>query len=172
MPYQNDELIQNLPTDFPVVVLMQRQPSVVSRWSDYQWQAIGVMAITDDTNDDGYPRTVRDEVDVMQVLYGRFTVQLFIDECESYYFNLISPTPQCYVIARFDDNDVPVPFLVSMSFDEAHAYIEGDEEVFVVDVPPELYRWTEAFVLQHYSPQKRKKRKRDDWKSNEEGPRR
>lgn len=167
MPHTNDELTHSLPDAFPVVVLMQRQPSKVSRWSDYQWQAVGVMAIASETSDGESPRIVRNEGDVMQVLYGGFTVQLFIDECESYYFNLVSPTPQCYVIAHIDDDGVPVPFLVSMSFDEAQAYIEGDEEVFVVDVPPELYRWTEAFVLEHYSPQKRKKRKRDDWKSDE-----
>lgn len=172
MPYDNDELTQALPTDFPVVVLMQRQPSKFSRWSDYQWQAVGVMAIAGDSNDEGHPRTVREEGDVMQVLYGGFTVRLYVDECESYYFNLISPSPQCYVITRFDDDGVPVPFLVSMSFDEAQAYIEGDEQVYVVDVPPELYLWTEAFVLQHYNPQKRQKRKRDDWKTNEERPRR
>lgn len=168
MPHDNDELTLALPTNFPVVVLMQRQPSVVSQWSDYQWQAVGVMAIANNIYDSESPRTVHDDGDVIQVLYGGFTVQLFVDECESYYFNLISPNPQCYVIARADDENVPVPFLVSMSFDEAQAYLEGDEEVFVVDVPPELYRWTEAFVLKHYNPQKRKKRKRDDWKSHEE----
>lgn len=172
MPDTNDELTQSLPDDFAVVVLMQRQPSVVSRWSDYQWQAVGVMAIAKDVNDSEIPRTVHDEGEVMQVLYSGFNVQLYADECESYYFNLISPSPQCYVIARDDDDNVPIPFLVSMSFDEAQAYIETDDQVFVVDVPPELYRWTEAFVLQHYSPEKRKKRKRDDWKSNEEGSRR
>lgn len=154
------------------MVLMQRQPSVVSKWSDYQWQAVGVIVTDADADDGEYPRTVREEGDVLQILYGGFTVRLFVDECESYYFNLISPTPQCYVIARTDDDNVPIPFLVSMSFDEAQAYSETDGQVFVVDVPPELYRWTEAFVLQNYNPQKRKKRKRDDWKTDDKGPRR
>lgn len=130
------------------------------------------MAIASNTLDSESPRTVCDEGDVMQVLYSGFKVRLYVDACESYYFNLISPNPQCYVIARLDEDNVPVPFLVSMSFDEAQAYSEADEEVYVVDIPPELYRWTEAFVLQHYHPQKRKKRKRDDWKSRDEGSRR
>lgn len=51
-----------------------------------------------------------------------------------------------------------------MSSDEANAHLECEDEVFVVDVPPELYRWTEAFVLMHYTAEKRKKRKRDNWK--------
>ena len=52
---------------------------------------------------------------------------------------------------------------VSLSFDEAHAYLEGDDTVYAVDIPPELYRWTESFVLTHYCPQQMKKRKRRDW---------
>ena len=53
-----------------------------------------------------------------------------------------------------DDNDQPRPFKVSMSFDEAHAYLEGDDQVYTVDVPPELYRWTEAYVIANYFPEK------------------
>jgi len=89
---------------------------------------------------------------------------LYVDECESYYHNLLAKTPRCYVIARRDEDAVPVPFLVSLSFDEAHAYLEADDEVFEVDMPPEIYRWTEAFVLHHYTPEKRVKRKRQNWR--------
>jgi hypothetical protein len=60
---------------------------------------------------------------------------------------------------------VPRPFLVSLSFDEANAYLETDDvDVFPVAMPPELYRWIEAFVLAHYVPEPRRKRKRDDWR--------
>lgn len=162
----NDELSQSLPTEFPVVVLMQRQASRANQWSDYQWQAVGVMAMSTDSNAGEAEKLVRSEGDVRQILYSGFSIQLYADSCESYYFNLISPTPRCYVIATNNEDNVPIPFLVSMSFDEAHAYIETDELVYAVDVPPELYRWTEAFVLQHYSPEQRKKRKRDNWKDD------
>ena len=56
-----------------------------------------------------------------------------------------------------------------MSFDEAHAYLEGEDEIYAVDVPPELYRWTEAFVIAHYFPQKKTKRKLRDWSADESG---
>ena len=102
--------------------------------------------------------------DVRQYLYRGFNVSLHLDECESYYHNLMSPKPACYVVTHSNDNHVPTPFLVSMSFDEAHAYLESDEEVYAVDIPPELYRWLEAYVLAHYVAVKRKKRKRQDWK--------
>ena len=73
------------------------------------------------------------------------------------------PEPRCYVIATRDESEVPLPRLVTLSFDEAHAYMEGEGELFAVAVAPELYRWTEAFVLANYVPEKRRKRKRTNW---------
>ena len=159
-----EQQLQEMPTRFSAAVLMQRQPSKFSQWADYQWQAIGVMARAGEPQADHQPQLVREEGEVSQYLYTGFEVKLFVDECESYYYNLISSSPLCYVIARENDAGIPVPFLVSMSFDEAHAYLESEDTVYAVDVPPELYRWTENFVLMHYAPEKRKKRKRDDWK--------
>ena len=161
-----DQQLQDMPTHFSVVVLMQRQPSRVSRWSDYQWEAVAVMARSVEIQPGTGPQLVHEDGEVLQYLYTGFDVKLYADECESYYYNLLSPTPRCYVIARENENDIPVPFLVSLSFDEAHAYMEAEDTVYAVDVPPELYRWTEDFVLMHYAPEKRKKRKRDDWKSD------
>jgi hypothetical protein len=42
--------------------------------------------------------------------------------------------------------------------------MEVEEDVFSVPMPAEIYRWVENFVLQHYVPERRKKRKREDWK--------
>ena len=53
---------------------------------------------------------------------------------------------------------------MSLSYDAAHSYLEGDEIVYAVDLPAELYRWSETFVLQYYAPEKKMKRKRTDWK--------
>jgi hypothetical protein len=33
--------------------------------------------------------------------------------------------------------------VVSLSYDKAHAYLEGDETVYSVPIPAELYRWSE-----------------------------
>ncbi len=115
---------------------------------------------------------LREEDGVAFFLVGGLHVRLYADECESYYHNLRSPTPRAYVIARTEESGGrPEPFLVSMSFDEAHAYLEGDDDIFAVDLPPELYRWTEAFVLANYFPEKKKKRKLIDW-SAEQAPER
>jgi hypothetical protein len=53
-----------------------------------------------------------------------------------------------------------------MSFDEAHAYLEGEDEIYAVDVPPELYRWTESFVISNYFPERKRKRKLRNWSAD------
>lgn len=168
-----------LPDHFPVTVIMERRPAKVSPWVDYVWTAIGV-TVGDNVSDTAgdTPADKREQADKAAVthiendvqlhIHSGYQVKLYIDECDSYYRNLMSPSPHCFVVVRQDDdNDDPKPFIVSLSFDEAHAYLEGDDTVFAVDMPPELYRWTEAFVLTHYCPQERKKRKRKDWREKE-----
>lgn len=159
-----EEQVSGMPTRFPVAVIMQQSPSRISAWSDYQWHAVGITVVQNDSAATKEPVLVNEQGDVRQYLYHGFNLSLHLDECESYYYNLISSNPRCYVLTRNNEDEVPVPFLVSMSFDEAHAYLESDEEVYDVDIPPELYRWLEAYVLTHYVAVKRKKRKRQDWK--------
>ncbi len=38
-----------------------------------------------------------------------------------------------------------------------------------VEIPPELYRWAEAFILTHYEAIKKKKRKLNNWKQPMQG---
>lgn len=159
------ESINAIPTHFSVAVIMQRCPALFNDWCEYHWQAIGITVTGNAIENQCQAQLVRNSGDIQQYLYSSFNVNLYIDECESYYHNLMSPTPHCYVVARLDENDTPVPFLVSMSFDEAHAYQEGDEQIYAIPIPPELYRWAEAFVLAHYAPEKRVKRKRQNWKN-------
>jgi len=85
------------------------------------------------------------------------------NECESYYCNLISDRPAVYLVCREED-DRPEPFLATLSYDEASSYIEGGDSAHPVAMPPEVYRWLERYVLEHYVPEKKLKRKRDDWK--------
>ena len=163
-----DSLLNDLPEFFPVSVIMQSQPSQ-SPWVDEVWQAIGLVSQAQAKAGD---IRVTEQGGIKQVIYGGLKIRLFLDECESYYHNLMSPEPGCFVVAREEDEegndtDVPIPVLVTLSFDEAHAYLEGDDIVYAVPIPPELYRWAEAYILKNYSAEKRKKRKRKDWRKGE-----
>jgi hypothetical protein len=161
----NDQREGYNPTLYNVSVVMQQTPSG-SQWLENRWEAVGVIAALEDERIDvPPPGLIHREDSVSRYIYSGFTLRLHEDECESYYYNLISSQPNCYIVANLDDQGKPVPFLVSLSYDEAHAYLEGDETVYSVPMPAELYRWTEAFVLEHYVPRKRTKRKRTDWKT-------
>ncbi len=167
MPMTVEEQVKDLPTRYSVAVIMQRLPSSVSAWSDQSWSAIGITVDLEQVSDTAEPQLVYQNGETRQYLHHGFEVALYPDECESYYHNLMSPSPHCYIVTRLNKHDVPEPFQVSMSFDEAQAYQECDEEVYTVAIPPELYRWVEAYVLANYVATKRKKRKRQDWKNQD-----
>lgn len=172
-PIELEDRDTPLPDHFPVSVLLERRPSTANAWADYSWSAVGL--VTGTRHDGDGPTLVHQDKGVEQYLFGGLQVALFVDECESYYHNLMSPRPCCYVVARHpgeedEDGEIkdhPDPFLVSMSFDEAHSYLEGDDLVFAMEIPPELYRWTEAYILTHYAPEKKTKRRLKDWRNSE-----
>jgi hypothetical protein len=161
----NDRRRGDNPSKSNVSVVMQQTLSD-SQWLENRWEVVGVITAQKDQQADRTPaELIHQEGAVSRYIYSGFTLRLHEDECESYYYNLISSQPNCYIVANLDDQGRPVPFLVSLSYDEAHAYLEGDEALYSVPMPAELYRWTETFVLNHYVAQKHTKRKRTDWKS-------
>lgn len=96
-------------------------------------------------------------------LWGGIHLNLYKDQVESYYHNLMAPQAMLYVIVRVQDN-ILTPVLVSASFDEANAYIESSDDAHPVPMPAEVYPWVERFVLEHYQPEPPRKRKRKNWK--------
>ncbi len=152
------------PDRFPVAVVMRRQPSA-NRWISHGWTAVGV--VVSDRDDIGGVRGERisEQPDGSEdYLWGGLTLRLFKDQAESYYHNLMAPHPSLYVVLRDDPRGWPEPFLVSASFDEANAYVEADADAQPVALPPELHQAIERFVLRHYMPEPRRKRKRRNWK--------
>jgi hypothetical protein len=149
----------------PVSVILERRPAT-SQWVDHVWGAAGITVGRHASSRE--PRLIREAEDHALYLVGGLGVTLYVDECESYYYNLVSDNPRAYVLAHVENpNERPDPFRVSMSFDEAHAYLEGDDEIYAVDVPPELYRWAESFVIGNYFPERKRKRKLRDWSADE-----
>ena len=153
---------------FPVSVILEKRPST-SKWADAYWTVIGLIVgeseVSDDESDsDNDMMLLHSQNGTEQYRYSGLSVTLYRDECESYYHNLMSPNPGCYVITDKETNERPIPFKVSMSFDEAHSYQEGGKEIYAVEIPNELYLWIEAYVLDNYFPEKKRKRKLNDWK--------
>ena len=161
-----DDFDQELPKRMHVAVLMEKKPST-HPWASYSYQAIGVI-VRESEEEKAVSRVYRND-GVEHFLVTGMSLQLFADECESYYHNLMSPEPGCFIVAEHpeDDEEMPLPYLVSLSFDEVHAYFEGDEQIYSVAIPPELYRWAEAYVLTHYVAIRKTKRKLKNWRETE-----
>ena len=150
----------------PVTVLMERY--IVSRrfWSVPNWKLAGVLAGEDVSHEAGDGRKLRDLADGGELWsWSGYRVTLYKDACERYWHALVGDKPLVYVICRESpDEGTPLrPFVVTIDYDEATAFAETDELVLSAPIPGDLYRYMEAFVLEHYRPQKFEKRKRRDW---------
>ena len=161
-----EDFTQALPDHLNLAVLMEKQPSS-HPWANYKFDALGVVLRAAD--EDKSVSQVLQNGDVEHFLVTGLSLRLYEDECESYYHNLMSPEPGCFIVANQPDStdEMPVPYIVSLSFDEVHAYLEGDEQIYSVPIPPELYKWAEAFVLTHYIAIRKTKRKLKNWRETE-----
>jgi hypothetical protein len=157
---------QKLPDQLKLAVVMEKQPST-HPWADFRYDALGVVVRDDD--EEKSVRRIYQDGEIEHFLVTGLSLQLHLDECESYYHNLMSPEPGCFIVASQPDYDdeMPLPYLVSLSFDEVHAYLEGDEQIYSVAIPAELYKWAEAYVLTHYVAIKKTKRKLKNWHQTE-----
>ncbi len=161
-----EDFDQEPPDRMNLAVVMEKQAST-HPWADFRYDAIGV--VVRDENEEKSVTRIYHDGDVEHFLVTGLGLQLHVDECESYYHNLMSPEPGCFIVADQPDSsdEMPVPYLVSLSFDEVHAYLEGDEQIYSVEIPAELYQWAEAFVLTHYVAIKKTRRKLKNWHETE-----
>lgn len=160
------QAVQDIPDGFDVAVLVERRAGV-TRWQPEVWSPVGLLAgrVARGPRDEPLPMPA--DAGAQRSLWRGFVLRLHRDEAESYYYALASPAaPRAYVVMRRDKSSRPVPALVTLSFDEANAYAEGDDDVETVAMPAELVQWLEAFVIRHYVPEKRVKRKRRAWTEN------
>lgn len=162
-----------------VTVLLERRMISRSFWSMPSWYlhtvAVGDnVAVSDQLTSSATPAGSTDQGQLFA--WHGHKVTLYKDACERYWHALIGDSPLIYVVCRDDADDVDstdpllaavTPVIVTIDYDEATACAETDALVLSRPIPPELYRYMEAFVLQHYKPAPFKKRKRRNWS---EGP--
>ncbi len=152
---------------FPVSIIVAFQNTCDNRWESGHWKVTGLVAGGQSAKPGVRRETLHAGSGDAQYLWTGLRVELHKDDAESYYFNIVSDTPKVFVICNRNEGEPLEPFIVTLSYDEAASYMEGDEAVESVAMPAELYRWVEQYVLEHYVPEKRKKRKRDSWKETE-----
>lgn len=154
---------------FPVSVLMERRLARVGRWQQYQWECVAVVAGEDVVDrDDAGCTLVSDDGDRARFMFSGLELGLFKDGCESYWYNLQSEAPYLFVVCFHDedtdDEAMAVdPVFVTPSQDEANAHMESEDLVFSVPMPDKVLEWVERYVVDHYEPEIKKKRKRRNW---------
>lgn len=154
------------PTSHPVSVLMQRTAVHDNRWIQARWSALGITAAKQHTDTTQVIAVAGDENESC-FLWNGLSLHLYKDQAESYYHNLVMEKPRLFIVCRYNEEQKPEPFLVTASCDEANAYVETDEIAYSVPLSIEFYQWIEGFVLEHYIPEKKFKRKLKNWKNGE-----
>jgi len=159
-----DSLTEKVPQQFPVAVLVECQAVYDNRWIDGRWVVTGVVAGAQFADEAVHSKLVHSSEAGQQYLWTGLSITLHPDDTESYYCNLMSDKPSAFIICNEGQDEPLQPFIVTLSYGEATSYMETDVRVERVDMPAELYHSLERYVLANYVPEKRKKRKRDNWK--------
>ena len=153
---------------FPVSVIVERRVIQRDRWSIPSWEATGVVA--GERLEGSVQKTpIRSDDECRQFLWTGLTLEFFRDATESYWHNLQGSQPSLFVVCQEEneEEDSLQPFIVTADQHEAEAYQEAEGLVYAVPIPPDLYRWLEQYIMEHYRPGEKKTRKRDRWMEGE-----
>jgi len=165
---------ETLPDTFPVAVLLRFRETPDNPWQEGSWSVDGVVVTEAGSNPDSSeaaePQLVHNSADNRLYLQGGFRLELYPDEAESYYQNLMAGHPAAFVLCDRQEDGQIRPRYVTLSYAEGTSFMEVEEEVYSVPLAPELHRWLEQYVLEHYVPERKKKRQRDNWKETGSAP--
>lgn len=156
---------------FPVSVIMENREIQHGAWTFPQWRVVGVVAgrnIGQGQNQNQCQIIHEGDGGGQQYLWSGYTVKLYKDSAESYWYNLVGAHPSLFVICREDEETGLAPLTVSANYDDASACMETDGTVFATPIPPEIYQWLEHYVVENYVPRDPKKRTRRNWTNEDE----
>lgn len=171
--FPSDTATTHSDSKFPVSVVIERREKTRGRWSYTEWKATAVLIENHIENRGPEKQLLHEDADCKRYLWKNFVIELLKDGAESYWNNLMASDPALFVVCRTDEETQEVePFLVTANYDEIIGYLEVDDDVFSVPIPPEIYQWLERYIVNNYIPPERRKRKRANWddSSNEQTP--
>ena len=140
---------------YPVAVIMERV-KIEHRWASERWEAKGVVRDIEPAGS-GERVIVADER-ITQILFPGFTLKLHPDEAEGYLYNITSPQPKVFVMWRMQDS-VARPARLTVSYHEGARWMDAEETVDGVALPPDLVPWIGEFAAAHYKPETKKKKR-------------
>lgn len=148
---------------FPVAILMARKVIRRSGWSLPSWEALGVVAGEQFADDKRSKQLVHETDDVQHFMYRGFTLHLYRDAAETYWWNLTAERPSLFVICLKEAGEELVPNMVTADHELAQAAVEKDGAAFAVPIPAEIHNELEQVVMTYYRPEPARKRKQHRW---------
>ncbi|HYD45867.1 MAG TPA: DUF3305 domain-containing protein [Phenylobacterium sp.] len=141
-----------------VAVVIEREAHP-NRWEDWRFRIAEVLP--DDGAFGSEPRLLRDDGRLARFLHPGLAVTLFRDEGEGYYLNLTSGAPVWFVTWRVSDEDPSRawPEAVTLSYNEAARWLDAQERVDNLPLPPEMQAWLATFTDAHYRPEPKQRRR-------------
>lgn len=149
----------------PVAVIIERRANPDSRWGYPDWLLADV--ITGEQLKAGNPSEtciLMQQQGTTRFFHGGLKISFFKDGSEGYWYNLLSREPYLFVVCDGEQTAAEIdPFFVTANQDEATGHLESDDIVLSAPMPVSVRDFLERYVVTHYQPEVKKKRKRKDW---------
>ncbi len=152
-----------------VVMRKERIEGAMSRWQTDRWVLDEVQL-----QEPGFgtePRMLYKNESMQRWLHGGLRVELFEDDAEGYQLNASTPAPCWFVLWRMEEEagiaDEPLarPVVVSLSYHDASRWLDAQEMVEQVPVPPAVLEWMQSFIAVHYQPEAKRVKRPESFKS-------
>ncbi|MBE7940977.1 MULTISPECIES: DUF3305 domain-containing protein [Ramlibacter] len=150
-----------------VAVLMRRE-KLDNRWQPWRWSVAEVVPAQPAFGD--APRLLLQDEAGARWLHPGFAVELFPDDTEGYYLNASTPQPSWFVLWRMDEpqpgGEEPLarPVAVSLSYHDAGRWLDAQESVDAVPVPPEVADWLREYVALNWQPEPRRRQRPESFR--------
>ncbi len=147
----------------PLAVILQRKIDPAKKWTLPQWSVFAVVT-GENIQHHSQKVTVHDQGSINRYFWGGLKLELFKDGSEGYWYNLLSEQPYLFVVCNGELADMEIePRYVTANQDEATGHLESDDVVLSIPMPQTIRDLLERYVISHYKPKSKKKRKRKDW---------
>ena len=140
---------------YRLAVIMERV-KLANRWATERWEAKGV--VRDVTPPGSGEQVIVSGENMTQILFPGFLVKLQPDESEGYLYNITSPHPKVFVMWHMD-GETAKPDRLTVSYHEGARWMDSDEKVDGVPLPPGLVPWIREFAARHYKPEPKKQKR-------------
>lgn len=149
---------------FSIAIIIERR-ALANRWQTHAWEVVGSLP---DPGDAATPRLLLQDGARAQWLHGGLELELHRDEAENYYLNLSAEQPCIFIVWRMEE-EMAVPKFVTLSYGEAARFMDADEKVDTVPMPPDMRDLLGEYVQQHYKPEPKRRSRPPSFKGAKRG---